>query len=60
MQTNGVCCYEADNVALDPGEAEKTVTIDTAYVATSSPIIRERLKRAGVRLTHLLDETLGD
>jgi hypothetical protein len=28
-------------------------------VAMSTPIIRDRLKRAGVRLAHLLDEALA-
>lgn len=60
VQADGVCRYAADNVALDPGEAEKTITISAAYVAASMPVIRDRLKRAGVRLSHLLDETLGE
>jgi hypothetical protein len=42
------------------GEAEKTVTMDPAYVAMSTPVIRDRLKRAGVRLAHLLDEGLAE
>ena len=54
----GVCQYEAGNVELDQGEAEKQVAIDAAYVAMSTPIIRDRLKRAGVRLAHLLDVSL--
>jgi len=59
VKTTDLCAYEAGNVALDVGEAEKTVTIDAAYVAMSTPIIRDRLKRAGVRLGHLLDEALA-
>jgi hypothetical protein len=35
------------------------VTIDAAYVLANTPIVRERLQRAGVRLAHLLDATLG-
>ena len=58
VESAGVCAYEAGNIALDPGEPQKTVTIDAAYVAASTPIIRDRLKRAGVRLAHLLDEAL--
>jgi hypothetical protein len=34
--------------------------IDAAYVATATPIIRDRLKCAGVRLAHLLDQALAD
>ena len=57
-ESAGVCAYEAGNIALDSGEPQKTVAIDAAYVAASTPIIRDRLKRAGVRLAHLLDEAL--
>ena len=60
VKTADLCAYDAGNVALDVGEAEKTVTIDAAYVAVSTPIIRDRLKRAGVRLAHLLDEALAE
>jgi hypothetical protein len=35
------------------------VTIDAAYVVANTPIIRERLQKAGVRLAHLLDTALG-
>jgi hypothetical protein len=59
VKTADLCDYEAGNVALDVGEAEKTVTIDAACLAVSTPIIRDRLKRAGVRLAHLLDEVLA-
>ena len=31
------------------------VKIDTAYVAVNTPIVREQLQKAGVRLAHLLD-----
>jgi hypothetical protein len=39
-------------------QAEK-VTIDAAYVVENTPIIRERLQKAGVRLAHMLDAALG-
>jgi len=35
------------------------VRIDAAYVEANSPIIREQFLKAGVRLAHLLDSTLG-
>jgi len=31
------------------------VKIDAAYVAANTPIVREQLQKAGVRLAHLLD-----
>jgi hypothetical protein len=38
--------------------AEK-VTTDAAYVVANTPIVREQLQKAGVRLAHLLDAALG-
>ncbi len=35
------------------------VTIDVAYIQVTTPIIREQLQKAGVRLAHLLDAALG-
>jgi len=56
----GVCQYQAGNVEFDQDEPEKQVVVDGAYVAMSTPIIRNRLKRAGVRLAHVLDQALAD
>jgi hypothetical protein len=38
---------------------ESPETIDAAYVAVNTPIVREQLQKAGVRLAHLLDAALG-
>ena len=35
------------------------VTIDAAYVQANTPIVREQLQKAGVRLAHMLDAALG-
>ena len=35
------------------------VTIDAAYVAANTPIVREQLQKAGARLAHMLDAALG-
>jgi S1/P1 Nuclease len=35
------------------------VTIDAAYVGANTPIVKEQLQKAGVRLAHLLDAALG-
>jgi len=35
------------------------VTIDAAYVAVNTPVIREQLQKSGVRLAHMLDAALG-
>jgi hypothetical protein len=34
------------------------VQIDAAYVAVNTPIVREQLQKAGVRLAHMLDAVL--
>jgi S1/P1 Nuclease len=36
------------------------LTIDAAYVAVNTPVVREQLQKAGVRLAHLLDAALGN
>ena len=58
VEVGGVCEYQAGNEQLDPGEPKKMVTIDAAYVAASTPVVRDRLKRAGVRLAQMLNEAL--
>jgi hypothetical protein len=35
------------------------VTIDAAYIAANTPIVREQLQKAGVRLAHMLDTAWG-
>jgi hypothetical protein len=35
------------------------VKVDTAYIDASTPIVREQLQKAGVRLAHMLDAALG-
>ena len=35
------------------------VKIDAAYVEANTPIVREQLQKAGVRLAHMLDAALG-
>ena len=41
------------------GGPEKVVVVDDAYLDRNAPIVAERLKRAGVRLGHLLNTSLG-
>jgi len=52
----GYCTQQPGSCALPAGP----VTIDAAYVAASTPVIREQLQKAGVRLAHLLDAALGN
>ena len=60
VRTDAGCSYDADNERLDPGEPERTVTIDRVYIETHTPTVREQLVKAGVRLAELLDRALGD
>jgi hypothetical protein len=49
------CVREGVSCDLPAGK----VTIDAAYVVANTPIVREQLQKAGVRLAHLLDAALG-
>jgi hypothetical protein len=40
-------------------QPSEKVKIDAAYVDANTPILREQLQKAGVRLAHLLDAALG-
>jgi len=56
VEKNGVCQYDATHRDLGPHQTHRTVKIDEGYVDTNGPIVRERIKRAGVRLAKLLDD----
>jgi S1/P1 Nuclease len=58
-QVGSKCVYELGNEQFDDGEAQKTVTVDATYLETHAPIVAERLKRAGVRPGHVLNQALG-
>jgi nuclease S1 len=53
------CVYRHGNPTYDPGEAEKVVVVDEAYLERNAPIVAQRLRQAGVRLGHLLNTALG-
>ena len=53
------CVYEPGNPTYDAGETEKVVVVDDAYLEQNAPIVAERLRKAGVRLGHLLNTTVG-
>jgi hypothetical protein len=58
--TEAGCWYAAGNERLDQGEPKRTVTVDQSYIGPHTPIIREQLVKAGIRLAALLDRALGD
>jgi len=47
------------NGNFSEGEDEKVVVVNAAYIEQHVPCVRDRLKRAGVRLADLLNRTLG-
>jgi hypothetical protein len=60
VRTDSGCWYAAGSERLDPGEPEKVVLIDRAYIETHTPTVKQRLVKAGVRLSGLLNQALGD
>src|SRR5215467_3227432 len=53
------CFYQQGNETFSEGEDEKVVVVNVAYLEQHVPFVRDRLKRAGIRLAHLLNTTLG-
>src|SRR5215470_453329 len=53
------CLYQPGNETFSEGEDEEVVVVNAAYLEQHVPFVRDRLKRAGIRLAHLLNSTLG-
>jgi len=53
------CFYEQGNETFSEGENEKVVIVNIAYLEHYVPFVRDRLKRAGIRLADLSNRTLG-
>jgi len=53
------CFYQQGNETFSEGEDEKVVVVNAAYLELHVPFVRDRLKRAGIRLGHMLNTTLG-
>jgi len=51
--------YWQRNETFSEGEDEKVVIVNAAYLEQHVPFVRDRLKRAGIRLGNLLNTTLG-
>src|SRR5215468_2635186 len=49
------CFYQQGNETFSEGENEKVVIVDAAYLEQHVPFVRDRLKRAGIRLADLLN-----
>jgi len=57
LRSKGV--YQQRNETFSEGEDEKVVIVNIAYLEQHVPFVRDRLKRAGIRLGYLLNTTLG-
>ena len=53
------CFYQQGTETFSKGEDEKVDIVNAAYLEQHVPFVRDRLKRAGIRLGHLLNTTLG-
>jgi hypothetical protein len=58
--TENGCWYDAGNGLLDEGEPEKIIAVDQSYIEAHAPTVREQLVKAGVRLSGLLNQVLGE
>jgi len=52
------CWYETDNFILSPGETQKTLEINRAYLKRHRGTVEQRLKQAAVRLAYVLNRAL--
>jgi S1/P1 Nuclease len=59
VRVGAKCFYQQGNETFSEGEDEKVVIVNAAYLELHVPFVRDRLKRAGIRLGHLLNTTLG-
>jgi hypothetical protein len=59
VRVSSKCFYQQGNETFSEGAAEKVVIVNAAYLELHVPLVRDRLKRAGIRLGNLLDTTLG-
>ena len=59
VQVGTKCFYQQGNETFSEGEDEKVVIVNAAYLEAHVPVVRDRLRRAGIRLGYLLNTTLG-
>lgn len=58
----GSCRYDIsiNRTTFSDGQDQVRARVDRDYIAAKVPIIENRLRRAGIRLAHLINEALGD
>ena len=58
VEKNGACFYSRAHETFDASDP-RTVDVDQTYLDHFAPIVRDRLRMAGVRLAMLLEQALG-
>ncbi|MFL6846231.1 MAG: S1/P1 nuclease [Allosphingosinicella sp.] len=57
VRKDKACWYSSDDRVFAEGVAQRSVTVDDAYLDRAKPIVEERLERAGIRLADALNRT---
>jgi hypothetical protein len=60
VQMDGACLYTAYQREYVPERPQKKIVVDATYLARQAPIVRECLKRAGIRLAAILNTVFVD
>jgi hypothetical protein len=59
VHSGSKCIYKQGQDTYTEGEEEKVVKVDATYLEAQVPAVRDRLKKAGIRLANLLNSLLG-
>ena len=59
VQEGRACDYDVGRPTYRRGSRERMVDLDARYLSAQKVVVVERLKRGGVRLAHVLNQTLG-
>ncbi len=59
VQRKGLCRYTEKNRMFNDGEPVKVVVIDREYIEAQAPVVRLRLKQAGVRLASVINRQMS-
>jgi hypothetical protein len=57
VRKSGACWYSAAKREFASGDAQRTVTVDDAYLDRARPVVEARLRRAGIRLADALNRS---
>jgi hypothetical protein len=60
VKKDGACWYTPEQLEYVPERPQKKAPVDKAYLARHAPIVRERMKQAGVRLAAILNTVFAD